>query len=92
MIRIQEARQKAGISAAEVANAIGRTPSWLYLVECGEAKLAPEHERVILKAIQRLARFADHMRAAREKLTADLKLPPIAPTRGRPYPGGVRAQ
>lgn len=91
MSEIKNARERAGLTAAEVASAVGRTATWLGLAEAGMVRLQPEHEKIILAAIGRLARFAETVRMAKEKLTLDLKLPPIVPTRGHPHPGGTSA-
>jgi transcriptional regulator with XRE-family HTH domain len=73
---IREARLSAGLKVAEVASAVGRNATWLGMAEIGAVHLAPEHQQVILTAIGRLARFAETVATAKEKLTADLKLPP----------------
>jgi transcriptional regulator with XRE-family HTH domain len=91
MSTIRDRRLRAGLTAAEVASAVGRNATWLGLVEAGATPLAPEHEKLILTAIGRLERFAETVASAREKLVADLKLPPAPPTRGRPHPGGSHA-
>jgi len=76
MSRIRDARVHAGLTAAEAASVVGRSSEWFSLVEAGAAALAPEHEKLILTAIGRLQRFAETVASAKEKLTADLKLPP----------------
>ncbi len=76
MSAIREARISASLTAAEVGQAIGRTATWLGMAEVGAVALKPEHEKIILVAIGRLERFTETVRAAKEKLTADLKLPP----------------
>jgi transcriptional regulator with XRE-family HTH domain len=73
---IKEARVRAGLTGAEVATAVGRSAEWLGFVECGATPLKPEHERVILEAVNRLRRFHVTVAEAKEKLTRDLKLPP----------------
>ena len=88
---ILEARKRSGLSCAEVASAVGRTATWLGMVEIGDVSLQPEHEKNILIAIGRLERFAQTVAAARAKLVADLKLPPAPATRGHPRPGGNHA-
>jgi transcriptional regulator with XRE-family HTH domain len=73
---IQEARQKAGLTCAEVGAAVGRTSTWISQMECGITHLQPEQERLILIAVGRLARFKQTVEEAKAKLVADLKLPP----------------
>jgi transcriptional regulator with XRE-family HTH domain len=91
MSAIKEARERAGLTAAEVSHAVGRTSTWMGLAENGALQLPPEHEKIILTAIGRLGRFHLTVAEAKEKLVADLKLPPVPPTRGRPHPGGSHA-
>jgi len=91
MSAIREARAHAGLTAAEVAAAVGRNATWFGQVEVGAVPLQPEHERLILMAITRLERFAQTVAEAKQRLVADLKLPPAVPTRGHPHPGGSHA-
>ena len=91
MLKIQEERQRAGLSGAEVAQAIGRNATWLSHMEVGVTRLQPEQEKAILTAISRLEKFNRSIEEAKARLTADLKLPPTPPTRGRPHPGGTHA-
>jgi hypothetical protein len=91
MAAIREPRIRASLTCAEVARAVGRSAEWLGLAEVGASHVLPEQERVILVAIARLERFQQTVAVAKEKLTADLKLPPAPPTRGRPHPGGSHA-
>jgi DNA-binding XRE family transcriptional regulator len=91
MSQIKEARVRAGLTAAEVASAVGRNPTTFSSMESGMLPVPPEHERNILLAIDRLARFNETVRTAKATLTHDLRLPPIVPTRGHPQPGGKHA-
>lgn len=89
MSAIREARIRASLTVAEVATSVGRNGTWLSDVEHGQAALEPEHERKILLAIDRLARFNETVRAAKATLTHDLRLPPTRPSRCHPTPGGT---
>ena len=75
MSTIRDVRVRAGLTAAEVASAVGRSAEWLGLVEVGASRLRPDEEKTILVAIGRLERFAQTVAEAKEKLTSDLKLP-----------------
>ncbi len=78
MSAILDARKRAGLTAAEVGSAIGRTSTWISQREIGIIRLQPDVEQVILTAIARLAKFAQTVAAAKAKLCADLKLPPAS--------------
>jgi len=83
---IKQARERAGLTAAEVAWSINRDGLWLTNRENGVTPLDPDHERRILAAINRLERFHQTVAAAKEKLCADLRLPPkhVEPSKPRP--------
>jgi hypothetical protein len=74
MSAISDARKRAGLHIGEIAQAVKCNGTWLGLVEAGVKPVKAEDEAVILTAIARLARFAQTVATAREKLTADLKL------------------
>jgi hypothetical protein len=74
MSAIADARKRAGLKIAEIAQAVKCNGTWLGLAEAGVRPLASEDEKTILVAIARLQKFAQTVRAARDKLTADLKL------------------
>jgi len=88
---IEQARKQAHVTGAEIAQAIGRTSAWLDRVESGKHLIPPDTERIVLTAISRLERFHRTVEEAKQKLTADLRLPP-APSKPpqRAYPGGER--
>lgn len=85
MIEIERARREAGLTLAEVASSVGRDSLWLQVRESGQTQLAPDLEKRILTAIGRLARFHATIEEARQRLTADLKLPPLRTT-SKPRP------
>jgi len=87
---IQQAREQAGLRISEVAAALHCSGTLLYQIENGR-RVSAEDERVILRAIERLARFKETVATARQTLCADLKLAPLQPTRGRPIPFGKSA-
>jgi transcriptional regulator with XRE-family HTH domain len=73
---IEQARKQAHLTGAEVSRAVGRTALWLTEIENGKNSISPDTEQIILTAIRRLERFAQSVAEAKEKLTADLRLPP----------------
>jgi hypothetical protein len=79
--KIHDARVRAGLTAAEIGSAVGRSSGWMNSVEGGLCRISPEHEQIILVAIERLARFRRTVEQAREKLVSDLKLPALVPVR-----------
>jgi hypothetical protein len=76
MSPIEDARKRANLTLAEVGAAVNRTCEWVCKAEAGRIVLPPDHENKVLEAITRLARFAQSVAEAKEKLTADLHLPP----------------
>jgi hypothetical protein len=88
---ILEARKKAGLTAAEIASAVGRSSAWFGMAESGLIPLTPESEKIILTVISRLQRFNITVNEARAKVLAGLHLPPTPPKRGHPRPGGSHA-
>jgi len=76
MSGVREARVRANLSTAELGNAVGRTATWICAAETGVTPLDSNEEKILLEAIARLERFAASVATAREKLTADLHLPP----------------
>jgi len=83
---IEQARKAAQLTLAEVASSINRDALWLQVRESGQTPLAPDLEKLILTAIRRLERFAKSVAEAKEKLTSDLKLPPLRTTPSKPRP------
>jgi transcriptional regulator with XRE-family HTH domain len=73
---IEQARKQANLTGAEIAKAVGRTSGWLAEVESGNNSISSDTERIVLTAISRLERFHRTVEEAKEKLTADLRLPP----------------
>lgn len=73
--KILRARLAAKVQQSEVSHAIGISVCTFDLMELGKIELDPEQERIVLTAISRLKRFRRAINQAREKLTADLKLP-----------------
>jgi hypothetical protein len=80
--RIRVARIAAAVEVSELAHAVGRKEYWLGDVERGLRPIAPEEEIVVLKAIDRLARFKQMIAESREKLFAGLRLPPLGSPHG----------
>ena len=85
---IEQARKQAHVTGAEIAQAIGRTSAWLGHVESGKHPISPDTERIVLTAIARLERFHHTVEEAKQKLTADLRLPPVPGKPPKAYPGG----
>jgi hypothetical protein len=54
---------------------VGWNSTRLGLAEVDAAPLQPEKEKIILTAIERLARFRETVQIAKEGLTRDLRLP-----------------
>ena len=77
MTAIEDARKRANLTTAEVGAAVDRSGEWVYKVEIGRIVLPPDHEKKILEAIARLARFAQSVEEAKDRLTLDLRLPPM---------------
>ena len=78
MSPIRKSRLRAGLSQTEVAGAMGKGHAWLSYCENGVIPVSPALEAHILRTIDRLVEFNKVTRANRERLVADLALPPFA--------------
>jgi len=73
-MRHVDARQRGGPKIAEISSAVGRTATWLGLVEAEAVALHSEHVKIILPAAAIFLRFQLNVVLAKENLTADLRL------------------